>query len=224
MTPETPTSETTTPDDDTVTLFHCPQTRSSGSVSLLEELGAPYKLHIMNMKAGENRQPAYLAINPLGKVPAIRHRGALITEQVAIYLYLADQFPKAGLAPAIGDPLRGPYLRWMVYYAACYEPGLIDRALNRDPGAQAMSTYGDFDVMLQTVVDQITDRPYLLGDAISAADLLWGQALNWGMMFQIVPQNPVTKAYVDRVMSRPCVAKVTAIDAERAAEHAAAAA
>src|SRR5262245_42945613 len=95
--------------EDTITLFYSPQSRAVGALTLLEELGAPYELHVLNMKAGEHRQPPYLAINPLGKVPAIRHRGVLITEQVAIYLYLADQFPQAGLAPAIGDPLRGPY-------------------------------------------------------------------------------------------------------------------
>ncbi|HEY2661514.1 MAG TPA: glutathione S-transferase [Caulobacteraceae bacterium] len=207
---------------DPITLFHSPQTRSSGVLTLLEELGAPYELRLLNMKAGENRQPAYLAINPLGKVPAIRHRGELITEQVAIYLYLADLFPEAGLALPIGDVQRGPYLRWMVYYAACYEPGLVDKAQNRDPGVQAMSTYGDFDVMLQTVIDQITDQPYLLGDKISAADLLWGQALQWGTMFQIVPENPIIQAYIGRVTSRPGVAKVAAMDAEWAAQHAAA--
>eukprot|EP01136_Pigoraptor_vietnamica_P020934 Opistho-1_new@70512 len=99
-----------------VTLFHCPQTRSSGALLLLEELQADYRLHVLNMKAGEHRQPAYLAINPMGKVPAVLHGDALVTEQVAIFIYLADLYPEAGLAPALGDPLRGPYLRWMAYY------------------------------------------------------------------------------------------------------------
>ena len=101
-----------------LTLHHCPQSRSTGVLALLGELKAPFELHAMNMKQGENRAPAYLAINPLGKVPAITHEGALVTEQVAIYLYLADLFPQAGLAPAIGDPLRGPYLRWMACMGA----------------------------------------------------------------------------------------------------------
>src|SRR5271169_3581506 len=136
--------------NETIILYHAPQSRSSATLALLEELAAPYELHVLNMKAGEQRQKGYLAVNPLGKVPAIRHRGALVTEQVAIFIYLADLFPEAGLAPAIGDPLRGPYLRWMVYYAACYEPGLIDKAQKREPGPIAMSPYGDFDVMLGT--------------------------------------------------------------------------
>ena len=94
-----------------VTLYHSPNTRSSGTLTLLEELGMPYELKVLDMKAGEQRQPPYLAVNPMGKVPAIRHGEAVVTEQGAIYLYLADRWPQAGLAPPIGDPLRGPYLR-----------------------------------------------------------------------------------------------------------------
>jgi glutathione S-transferase len=212
-----------TTNDDMITLFHAPQTRSSGTFTLLEELGAPYKLHVLNMKAGEHRQPAYLAINPMGKVPAILHRGQLVTEQVAIALYLVDLFPAAGLAPAIGDPLRGPYLRWMVYYAACYEPALVDKALKREPGPLAMSPYGTFDMMLATIVERLTASPYLLGDKLSAADVLWGLAFNWGTMFGIVPANPVIADYVKRIAGRPSFVTVTAKDAELAAEHEAAA-
>jgi glutathione S-transferase len=205
--------------DDTIQLFHSPQSRSAGAFTLLEELGAPYEMKILNMKAGEQRQPDYLAINPLGKVPAIRHRGELVTEQVAIFLYLADLFPAAGLAPALDDRQRGPYLRWMVYYAACYEPGLVDRAMKREPVPLSMSPYGDFDTMLANVADQFDASPYLLGDDFSVADLLWGLALQWGTMFKIVPENPKIASYVARVTARPSVAKVAERDAEWAAEH-----
>ena len=203
----------------TVTLFHSPQTRSSASLTLLEELGAPYELQVLNMKAAEQRQSAYLAINPLGKVPAIRHGEALVTEQVAIFLFLSDLFPQSSLAPSVGDPLRGPYLRWMVYYAACYEPALVDRAMKREPAPLAMSPYGDFDTMLGALVKRLASSPYLLGDTFSAADLLWGMALQWGTMFKIVPENPVITDYVKRVTTRPSVVKVAAMDAEWVVEH-----
>ncbi|QUD87880.1 glutathione S-transferase family protein [Phenylobacterium montanum] len=206
-----------------VILFHAPQSRSSGTFSLLEELGAPYELKLLNLRAGENRKPEYLAINPMGKVPAIHHRGQLVTEQVAIYLYLADAFPEKGLAPAIGDVQRGPYLRWMVYYAACFEPGMVDRAMKRDAGALAMSPYGDFDVVLKTLEAQLAAGPYMLGERFSAADVLWGSALRFSMMFGIVPENPTFRAYVDRVTARPAFAKVDAHDAEASARFAAAA-
>jgi glutathione S-transferase len=205
--------------NDTITLFHAPQSRSSGTLTLREELGAPYELHVLNMKTGEQRQGAYLAVNPLGKVPAIRHREALVTEQVAIFLYLADHFPEAGLAPAIGDPLRGSYLRWMVYYCACYEPALVDKAMKREPAPLAMSPYGDFDTMMTTVVAQLAGAPYLLGDTFSAADILWGMALQWGTMFKMVPETPGIMDYVTRVTGRPNFAKVALMDVKWAAEH-----
>lgn len=202
-----------------IRFYHAPQTRSSGALTLLEELRAPYELHVLNMKAGEQRQSAYLAINPLGKVPAIQHRGALVTEQVAIFIYLADLFPEAGLAPAIDDALRGPYLRWLVYYAASFEPALVDRSMKREPAAQAMSPYGTFDAMLGTLTGRLAASPYLLGERLSAADILWGVALQWTMMFGIVPETPILRSYVQRVTDRDSVAKVTAMDARLAAEH-----
>src|SRR6266436_4427802 len=135
--------------DRKITLYHSPNTRSSGALILLEELGAPYDLHVLNMKAGEQRRAEYLAVNPMGKVPAIKHGDALVTEQVAIFLYLADLFPEAKLAPPLGDPLRGPYLRWMAFYGACFEPAVTDRFMKREPAAPQMSVYGDFDTMLR---------------------------------------------------------------------------
>jgi glutathione S-transferase len=207
-------------EDRKVTLYHSPQTRSSGTLILLEELGAPYELQVLNMKAGDQRQPAYLAINPMGKVPALRHGDALITEQVAIYLYLADLFPEAGLAPPLGDPLRGPYLRWMD--AACFEPALIDRSLRRDP-APAMASPYDFDTMLKTLTDQLKKGPYVLGERFSAADVLWGTALTWATNWKLVPELPVIMSYAQRGSARPSVAKVKAIDEELPRAHDAAA-
>lgn len=208
------------PQVEPITVFHAPQSRSAGVVTLLEELGAPYELSIINMKAGEQRQAAYLAINPLGKVPAIHHRGAVVTEQVAIFIYLADLFPRAGLAPALDDPRRGPYLRWLVYYAACLEPGLVDKAMKREPAPLAMSPYGDFDVVISTLEEQLRAGPYLLGDRLSAADILWGGALSWIIGFGLIPNTDVFRGYVERIAKRPAAVKVAARDAQLAEEHA----
>lgn len=207
--------------DRKITLYHSPNTRSSGTLLLLEELGAPYELRVLNMKAGEQRRPDYLAVNPMGKVPAIKHGDAVITEQVAIFIYLADLFPAAKLAPPIGDPLRGPYLRWLVYYAAAFEPAIGDRALNREPGPPSQVPYGDFDKMLNTLVGQLGKGPYLLGERFSAADVLWGTALTWTTRWQLVPELPEIRDYIQRVGSRPSVARVKAKDAELAAAQAA---
>ena len=198
----------------TLTLFHSPNTRSMGTLLLLEELGAPYELRVIDMNAGEQRQPGYLAVNPMGKVPALMHGDALITEQVAIYIYLADLFPQVGLAPALDDLLRGPYLRWLVFYGSCFEPAVVDRAMQREPGPPAMSPYGDFDTMLGTLVGQLASGPWLLGDRFTAGDLLWGTALEWMTNFKLVPELPKIVAYRDRVNARPAVVRAKAKDAE----------
>ena len=203
-----------------VTFFHAPHTRSGGARALLEELGADYELHALDFKAGEQRQPAYLAINPMGKVPAIRHGDALITEQPAVFLYLADLYPAAQLAPPLGDPLRGPYLRWMVYYGSCFEPALIDKAMKREAAAAATSPYGDYDTMLKTLTDQLEKGPWLLGDRFTAADVLWGTALNWTTQFKLVPELPVIRAYIDRVLARPAMQRAAAADVALAASQA----
>lgn len=207
------------PSDRPIIFYHSPNTRSSGTLNLLEELGAPFELQLLNMKAGEQRQAAYLAVNPMGKVPAIRHGEALVTEQGAIFIYLADLFPEAGLAPAFDDPLRGPYLRWLVYYGSSFEPAVVDRAMKREQAAQAMSPYGDFDTMLETLVAQLRKGPYLLGERFSAADVLWGGALGWTTMFGLVPELPEIKDYIARAKARPAYQRVTERDAEWAAQH-----
>jgi glutathione S-transferase len=202
------------PTQQPITLYHSPQTRSSGALNLLEELHAPYSLHVLNMKAGEQRQSAYLAVNPMGKVPAIRHGDALITEQVAIGIYLADLFPEAGITPAIGDALRGPYLRWYVFYAACFEPAMVDKALKRDGGSTAMLPYGSVETTVSTLIAQLTAGPWLLGDRFTAADVLWGTALTWMTGFGLVEAVAPIKAYVERWNARPSVKKVAEIDAK----------
>ena len=203
-----------------VTFFHSPQTRSAGTLALFEELGVPYDLRVINMKAGEQRQPDYLAINPMGKVPAIRHGDALVTEQPAVFIYLADLYPQAGLAPALGDPLRGPYLRWMVFYGSCFEPAVVDRAMQREPAAMATSPYGTFDSMLDALTGQLAKGPWLLGDTFTAADVLWGTALNWTTQFKLVPELPVIRAYINRVLARPAMQRAAARDAELLAAQA----
>jgi glutathione S-transferase len=205
--------------DRKLTFYHSPNTRSSGALVLLEELAADYELRVINMKAGEQRAPAYLAVNPMGKVPAVMHGDALVTEQVAIFLYLADLFPRAQLAPALDDPLRGPYLRWLVYYAAAFEPAIVDRAMEREQAPLAMSPYGDYETMLRTLTDRLAQGRFILGERFSAADILWGTALGWTTMFKLVPETPVIMEYVERINARPSVAQVKARDAELSAAH-----
>jgi glutathione S-transferase len=181
---------------------------------LLEELNAPYSLHVLNMKAGEQRQAAYLAVNPMGKVPAILHGDALVTEQVAIGIYLADLFPEAAITPAIGDTLRGPYLRWFVFYAACFEPALVDKALKREPGPVGMVPYGDLESTTKALVTQLSRGPWMLGEQFTALDVLWGTALTWMTGFGLIEAVAPVKTYIDRWNARPSVRRVAEIDAQ----------
>jgi glutathione S-transferase len=196
-----------------LTLFHNPHSRSVGVRILLEELGADYTLKSIDFQKGEQRSADYLAINPMGKVPAILDRGSLVTEQVAIYIYLADRFPRAGLAPALDDPQRGPYLRWIAYYGSCFEPAIIDKSQKRAPAPPAMCPYGDFDTMLNTFVDQLGRGDWLLGDRYSAADVLWGTALGWMTQFGLVEATPVIAAYLARFNARAAVLRSREKDA-----------
>jgi glutathione S-transferase len=205
----------------TITLFHAPHSRSGAVRILLEELGAPYILQTLDLKAGETRGPAYLARNPMGKVPAllVEQDGSdvLVTEQAAVMSYLADLYPEAGLAPALDDPLRGPYLRWMVFHGACFEPAVIDLALKREPAPHSMCPYGDYDTMLATLTSQLRAGPWLLGERFSAADILWGYALGWTTAFKLVPELPEVMGLIARLNARPAAQKVAALDAELAA-------
>ena len=204
-----------------VTLFHSPQSRSGGVLTLLEEINADYELHVLDLRHGDQRKDAYLAVNPMGKVPAIVHDGALVTEQGAVYAYLADLYGETGIAPALGDRLRGPYLRWLFFYGSSFEPAVVDRSMKREPAPPSTCPYGDYDTMLKTLTDQLAAGPWLLGPRFTAADVLWGMALRWTTMFKLVPETPIVTGYIARVTARPAVARAAEIDADILARQAA---
>jgi glutathione S-transferase len=202
----------------TITLYHAAPSRSSTVLWMLEEVGQPFELVVLDMKKGEQREPAYLAINPMGKVPAIKHGDTIITESAAILTYLADEFPAAKLAPAIGDPARGTYLRWMFFHGSAFEPAVIDHALKREAGSRQMLPYGDYDTTMNTLAGALAKGPYLLGERFSAVDVQMGSNLRWTMQFGIVPQRPEFVAYVDRLKQRPALIRAMARDEKLAAK------
>lgn len=209
--------------DRRITFFHAPNTRSSGVLALLEELQADFDLQVLDLKAGEHRQSAFMAVNPMGKVPAILHGDALVTEQSAVYLYLADLYADRGIAPQMGDQLRGPLLRWLAFYGSSFEPAVVDRSMKRESAPASSSPYGTWDTMFGTLTSQLAQGPYLLGERFTAADVLWGGALNWTTKFGIVPKTPDIEAYVQRVTSRPAFERAREKDAQLAAAQASAA-
>lgn len=207
-------------DENTLHFFHAPNSRSAGALALLEELGADYDITLLNLRQGTQRAAEYKAVNPMGKVPAIRHLGELVTEQPAVYLYLADLYSQAGLAPPMGDPLRGPFLRWLVYYGSCFEPAILDRHQKREPAPPSSCPYGSYEDVAATVNAQLEKGPWILGERFTAADVLWGSALKWIVGFGLFEGTPAVKAYIERVAARPAIQRAAQRDAAWAAQQA----
>jgi len=197
-----------------LTFYHAAPSRASVVHWMLEELGEPYETHVLNLKAGDHRKPEYLAINPMAKVPAIRHGDVVITEASAICTYLADAFPKAGLSVPIGDPRRGPYLKWLFFQPSCLEPAIIDRAFPRREAAPTTALgYGDYERVMDVLAKATgSASPYLLGEQFTAADVVIGSGLRWGMMFKLIPERPEFAAYVGRLSQRPALKRATEKD------------
>jgi glutathione S-transferase len=193
-------------------LYHAWPSRSSIVHWMLEELGEPYEIELLSLQAGDQRKPAYLAINPMGKVPALRDGDVIVTEVAAICCYLADAYPAAGLAPPIGDPRRGPYLKWLFFGPSCVEPAMIDKALERAPAPRSTAGWADYDTVIAVLKDALTDTPYLLGEQFTAADVVIGATIRWGLRFKLLPELPEFVAYAGRLAQRPALQRQTAKD------------
>ncbi len=202
-----------------LTHYHAPQTRSSSILWLLEELGATRETRILDLKKAEHKEPWYLQINPMGKVPAITHGGVSVTEAPAIALYLADALPDAGLAPALSDTARGTYLRWLVFNAACVEPAMIDRALKREsPTSASMLPYGDAATTIDALAGALAKGPYILGEKFSAADVVIGSGVRWMLMFKLLPERQEFTTYVESLSQRPALLRAMAMDEKFSAQ------
>ena len=201
----------------TLMLYHAAPSRSSIVRWMLEELGEPYDIHLLTLTKGEQHAPDYLAINPMGKVPTLRHGDVIITESAAICTYLADEFPKAGLCIPIGDPKRGPYLKWLFFGPGCIEPAMVDRAYPRqEQPRRGTLGYGDYDTVMEVTAKAVAAGPYLMGEQFTAADVVVGSTLRWGLMFNLVPERADFADYVERLESRPALQRAVTFDQELA--------
>jgi len=196
---------------DQVVFYHNPQSRGRIVHWMLEEANAPYEVRVVDFEKKEHKSDEYLAINPMGKIPTIVHRGTVVTESAAICAYLADAFPSAGLAPALDDPKRGTYLRWLFFGAGCVEPAVIDRLFSRPPPSRPMAMgYGNYDDTLNTLEKAVTPGPFVLGERFSAADVYLGSAIGWGLSMKAIEPRPAFAAYLGRVSSRPAYQRAMA--------------
>jgi glutathione S-transferase len=202
----------------TLKLYHAAPSRSSIVLWMLEELGEPYELELLHLKNGDQLKPAYLAVNPMGKVPTLVDHGVALTEVAAICCHLADKYPKAGLAPAINDATRGPYLSWLFWAPSCLEPAIIDNFLKRPQAPRGMQGWVDYDTTVDILVKAVTKGPWLMGSRFTAADVVVGSGVNWGLMFGTLPRRPEFEAYAERLRARPALQRQIANDQALAAE------
>jgi glutathione S-transferase len=195
-------------------LYWAPRTRSLRALWVLEEAGAPYERARLDLMAGEQKTPDFRAINPMGKVPALTDGPVAVAESGAICAYVAEAHPKAGLAPPLGDPARGRYLQWLFFSPGCIEPALLTKTANI-PVDPRMASFGDFDRVFDVLEAAVAKGPWLLGERFSAADVMIGLDLHFGIdLFKLVPSRPLLRAYVDRCLARPALQRAKAIDAE----------
>ena len=188
--------------------------RSRGAIArwMLEEVGAPYREH--RLEFGTTiKAPEYLAINPMGKVPAIVHDGQVVTEAAAICAYLADVFPEAGLAPPAAE--RGAYYRWFFFGAGPVEAAVVNTAMGFvvPPERKVAVGYGSLDDVVATLEHRLEESPYLAGERFTAADVYAGSQIGWGMQFGTLPTRPVFEAYWNRIKDPPARAAAAAKDA-----------
>jgi glutathione S-transferase len=195
-------------------LYWAPRTRSLKAIWMLEETGLPYDLNRIDLQAGEQTSATYRAINPMMKVPAIVDGPTKVAESGAILAYLAEQSPKAKLAPSIDHPRRGDYLRWLFFSAGCVEAAFVEKFTQiKLPTVSA--GWGDFERVLDVIEAGLAPGPWLLGELFTAADVAIGSDLRFGMdIFKIIEPRPAFRAYVDRCVTRPAFVRALEIDAK----------
>jgi glutathione S-transferase len=209
---------------DEIVLYTNPQSRGRIARWMLEEVGQPYRTEVLDY-ASTMKGSAYLAINPMGKVPALRHGDAVITETAAICAYLADAFPQAKLAPPPSDRLRAPYYRWMFFAAGPVEAAISNKALGFvvPPERERMIGYGTFTKVMDALDNAVTRGDYLVGDTFTAADVYVGSAIGFGIMFGTIEKRPAFEQYWQRLSARPAFTRAKELDDAIVAQQKAAA-
>ena len=190
-----------------------PMSRGRIARWMLEEVGAPYRTEWLTFE-GSMKSPDYLAINPMGKVPAIRHGKTIVTEGAAICAYMADAFPEAGLAPPTNQ--RGDYYRWLFFAAGPLEMAVSIKAFGLQVPKERERSIGcgSYESVMDTLTHAVTRHPYIAGDSFTAADVYVGSHISWGLQFSSLEARPEFKAYWERLKDRPAYLKATAIDDE----------
>ncbi len=196
-----------------ITFYTNPMSRGRIARWMLEEVGEPYGTVILDYGTSM-KAPEYLAINPMGKVPAIKHGDIVVTEGAAICAYLADSFPEKGLAPPPGDPTRGTYYRWLFFAAGPVEAAVTGKSLGllAPEDKKGMAGYGSFEDTMNALEKAVSGGPYICGDQFTAADVYVGSQIGWGMMFGSIDKRTAFADYVGRLRSRPAAKRANELD------------
>jgi glutathione S-transferase len=192
-------------------LYYAPRSRSFTALWLLEELGVPYRLESFDLNSGRHKQPDYLQLNPMGKVPLVVHEGIPVSETGAIAIYLADRFPAARLAPALDDPQRPAFLRWILFAAGVLEPALGQFFFKWEVPSRSVA-WGSFEQMVEVLRAGVTDRQWLLGDQFTAADVVVGAGARFGILFGALDKQGPIAEYVERLTAREGFLRANAIE------------
>jgi glutathione S-transferase len=195
----------------TLTLHYAPRSRAFTALWLLEELGVPYELESFDLNSGRHKQADFLELNPMGKVPLVICDGIPVSETGAIAIYLADRFPAAGLAPALDDPQRPAYLRWVLFSAGVIEPALGEKFFKWEVPSRSVA-WGSFAQMHETLTAGVKDSEWLLGDRFSAADVVVGSGARFGVMFGAFEKDGPIADYVARLSAREAFVRAQAIE------------
>ncbi|MFO0613515.1 MAG: glutathione S-transferase family protein [Polyangiaceae bacterium] len=201
-----------------IVLYHHPYSRAAGVVWSLEEVGVPYELRFVDIMKGEQKGPEIVSKNPMGKLPTLTDGDLVVTEAAAIALYLGDRYAYGTLAPKVDDPRRGTYLRWAFFSPSVIEPGASAK-LNNWAAKPTQVGWGTFEAMLATIESAIKDRPYILGDEFSMADVVLGGTLGYMLRFGMIDKTPVFTEYVDRLSERPASKRAEAKNEAIRKEH-----
>ena len=201
-----------------IVLYHHPYSRASNVVWMLEELGVPYELRFVDIMKGAQKAPDILALNRMGKLPILTDGEAVVTEGAAIALYLADRYSPGKLAPALDDPARGTYLRWILFAPSVIEPGSSAKGAGWQFRPSAVG-WGTYEEMTATIEGAVTGKDYLLGDHFSMADVVFGGTIGYMLRFKMMEPTPVLTAYVERLRARPAFQRSDAKNAAVAKEH-----
>jgi glutathione S-transferase len=195
-----------------IVLYHHPYSRAGNVVWMLEEVGVPYELHHVDILAGEQKAPAILALNGMGKLPILTDGDAVVTESAAIALYLADRYAYGTLAPRVDDPARAAYLRWSFFAPSVIEPGAMAKMANWS-FKDGQAGWGSYDAMLSTIESAVTGGAFLLGDTFTMADVVFGGTLRYMLGFKMMEPRPAFTAYADRLAARPALQRAEARNA-----------